>query len=126
MYSGISCWNFSVGNQTFPMHLDRNYRCEFPRITQNTYRNKGHNNYMSFPLLLGIIGLFFKLKSIQSHFTSNLMLFLMIGEQSWCFYLNSASSRTRGKRKGDFYIYWVASMHCYLGSMRSPLPSPHE
>jgi hypothetical protein len=112
MYFRYFMWNFSGRESDFSdapwIGITDAISTDYPEyITEN----KGHNNYLMLPLLLGIIGLFFQAKVDPKSFYVNLMLFLMMGAVL-VLYLNSPPVEPRERDYiyvGSFYAFaiWV-------------------
>jgi MFS family permease len=112
MYWRYFMWNFSGRESDFSdapwIGITDAISTDYPEyITEN----KGHNNYLMLPLLLGIIGLFFQAKVDPKSFYVNLMLFLMMGVVL-VLYLNSPPVEPRERDYiyvGSFYAFaiWV-------------------
>ncbi len=112
MYWRYFMWNFSGRESDFSdapwIGLTDAFSDKFPDYIKE---NKGHNNYLMLPLLLGIIGLFFQAKVDPKSFYVNLMLFLMMGVVL-VLYLNSPPVEPRERDYiyvGSFYAFaiWV-------------------
>lgn len=112
MYFRYFMWNFSGRESDFSdapwIGISDAISTDYPEyITEN----KGHNNYLMLPLLLGIIGIFFQAKVDPKSFYVNLMLFLMMGAVL-VLYLNSPPVEPRERDYiyvGSFYAFaiWV-------------------
>ncbi|WP_075349514.1 glycosyltransferase family 117 protein [Algoriphagus marinus] len=112
MYWRYFMWNFSGRESDFSdapwIGITDAISTDYPEyITEN----KGHNNYLMLPLLLGIVGLFFQAKVDPKSFYVNLMLFLMMGVVL-VLYLNSPPVEPRERDYiyvGSFYAFaiWV-------------------
>lgn len=112
MYFRYFMWNFSGRESDFSdapwIGITDAISTDYPEyITEN----KGHNNYLMLPLLLGIIGLFFQAKVDPKSFYVNLWLFLMMGVVL-VLYLNSPPVEPRERDYiyvGSFYAFaiWV-------------------
>ena len=112
MYWRYFMWNFSGRESDFSdapwMGITDAISTDYPEyITEN----KGHNNYLMLPLLLGIVGLFFQAKVDPKSFYVNLMLFLMMGVVL-VLYLNSPPVEPRERDYiyvGSFYAFaiWI-------------------
>jgi hypothetical protein len=112
MYFRYFMWNFSGRESDFSdapwIGISDAISTDYPEyITEN----KGHNNYLMLPLLLGIIGILFQAKVDPKSFYVNLMLFLMMGAVL-VLYLNSPPVEPRERDYiyvGSFYAFaiWV-------------------
>ncbi|MBN7812973.1 DUF2723 domain-containing protein [Algoriphagus sp. H41] len=110
MYWRYFMWNFSGRESDFSdapwMGIADAFSDKYPDyITEN----KGHNNYLMLPLLLGIIGIFFQAKKDPKYFYVNLMLFLMMGVVL-VLYLNSPPVEPRERDYiyvGSFYAFAI-------------------
>lgn len=108
MYWRYFMWNFSgresdLGDAPW-MGISDAFSDNYPNYIKE---NKGHNNYLMLPLLLGIIGLLFQAKADPRSFYVNLMLFLMMGVVL-VLYLNSPPVEPRERD----YIY-VGSYYAF-------------
>lgn len=112
MYWRYFLWNFSGRESDFS---DANWlgiadavSDKYPEYITD---NKGHNNYLMLPLILGLVGFFFQAKKDQKYFYVNLMLFLMMGVVL-VLYLNSPPIEPRERDYiyvGSFYAFaiWI-------------------
>ncbi|MCS5491819.1 glycosyltransferase family 117 protein [Algoriphagus limi] len=110
MYWRYFMWNFSGRESDFTdapwIGLTDALSDKYPDYIKE---NKGHNNYLMLPLLLGIIGLFFQAKVDPKSFYVNLMLFLMMGVVL-VLYLNSPPVEPRERDYiyvGSFYAFAI-------------------
>ncbi|MDF2157352.1 DUF2723 domain-containing protein [Algoriphagus sp. CAU 1675] len=110
MYWRYFMWNFSGRESDFTdapwMGITDALEDKYPDYIKE---NKGHNNYLMLPLLLGIIGLFFQAKADPKSFYVNLMLFLMMGVVL-VLYLNSPPIEPRERDYiyvGSFYAFAI-------------------
>lgn len=112
MYWRYFMWNFSGRESDFAdapwLGIGDAISDKFPEYIQE---NKGHNNYLMLPLILGIIGLVFQAKVDPKSFYINLMLFLMMGVVL-VLYLNSPPVEPRERDYiyvGSFYAFaiWI-------------------
>ncbi|MBN7817391.1 glycosyltransferase family 117 protein [Algoriphagus pacificus] len=112
MYWRYFMWNFSGRESDFSdapwIGITDAFSDKFPDYIKE---NKGHNNFLMLPLLLGIIGLFFQAKYDPKSFYVNLMLFLMMGVVL-VLYLNSPPVEPRERDYiyvGSFYAFaiWI-------------------
>ncbi|WP_026954875.1 glycosyltransferase family 117 protein [Algoriphagus vanfongensis] len=110
MYWRYFMWNFSGRESDFGdapwIGITDAFSDKFPDYIKE---NKGHNNYLMLPLLLGIIGLFFQAKADPKSFYVNLMLFLMMGVVL-VLYLNSPPVEPRERDYiyvGSFYAFAI-------------------
>ncbi|MBY5950701.1 DUF2723 domain-containing protein [Algoriphagus marincola] len=110
MYWRYFMWNFSGRESDFTdapwIGITDAFSDKFPDYIKE---NKGHNNYLMLPLLLGIIGLFFQAKVDPKSFYVNLMLFLMMGVVL-VLYLNSPPVEPRERDYiyvGSFYAFAI-------------------
>ncbi|MFC5626890.1 glycosyltransferase family 117 protein [Algoriphagus winogradskyi] len=111
MYWRYFMWNFSGKESDFSDAPWVGITDAFKDYPDYITENKGHNNYLMLPLLLGIIGLFFQAKADPKSFYVNLMLFLMMGVVL-VLYLNSPPVEPRERDYiyvGSFYAFaiWV-------------------
>ncbi len=110
MYWRYFMWNFSGRESDFTdapwMGITDAFSDKYPEyITEN----KGHNNYLMLPLILGLIGIFFQAKKDPRYFYVNLMLFLMMGVVL-VLYLNSPPVEPRERDYiyvGSFYAFAI-------------------
>ncbi|GAA0881109.1 DUF2723 domain-containing protein [Algoriphagus jejuensis] len=110
MYWRYFMWNFSGRESDFTdapwIGLTDAFGDKYPDyITEN----KGHNNYLMLPLILGLIGVFFQAKKDPKYFYVNLMLFLMMGVVL-VLYLNSPPVEPRERDYiyvGSFYAFAI-------------------
>jgi hypothetical protein len=126
MYWRYFMWNFSGRESDFAdapwIGIGDALSDKFPEYIQE---NKGHNNYLMLPLLLGIIGLLFQAKVDPKSFYINLMLFLMMGVVL-VLYLNSPPVEPRERDYiyvGSFYAFaiWIGMGVLAIGDMISKL-----
>jgi hypothetical protein len=112
MYWRYFMWNFSGRESDFAdapwIGIGDALSDKFPDYIKE---NKGHNNYLMLPLILGIIGLLFQAKIDPKSFYINLMLFLMMGVVL-VLYLNSPPVEPRERDYiyvGSFYAFaiWI-------------------
>jgi hypothetical protein len=112
MYWRYFMWNFSGRESDFSdapwIGITDALSTDYPEYITD---NKGHNNYLMLPLLLGIVGLFFQAKVDPKSFYVNLMLFLMMGVVL-VLYLNSPPVEPRERDYiyvGSFYAFaiWI-------------------
>ncbi|SHN14942.1 Protein of unknown function [Cyclobacterium lianum] len=112
MYWRYFMWNFSGRESDFSdapfLSLWTTFSTDFPEYIKN---NKGHNNYLMLPLILGLIGIFFQAKHDPKSFWLTLMLFLMMGVVL-VLYLNSPPVEPRERDYiyvGSFYAFaiWI-------------------
>ena len=111
MYWRYFMWNFSGRESDFSDAPWIGITDAFKDYPDYITENKGHNNYLMLPLLLGIIGLFFQAKVDPKSFYVNLMLFLMMGVVL-VLYLNSPPVEPRERDYiyvGSFYAFaiWI-------------------
>lgn len=111
MYWRYFMWNFSGRESDFSDAPWTGITDAFKDYPDYITENKGHNNYLMLPLLLGIIGLLFQAKADPKSFYVNLMLFLMMGVVL-VLYLNSPPVEPRERDYiyvGSFYAFaiWV-------------------
>ncbi|GAB3220074.1 DUF2723 domain-containing protein [Algoriphagus aestuariicola] len=110
MYWRYFMWNFSGRESDFTdapwMGITDAFSDKYPEyITEN----KGHNNYLMLPLILGLVGIFFQAKKDPRYFYVNLMLFLMMGVVL-VLYLNSPPVEPRERDYiyvGSFYAFAI-------------------
>ncbi len=77
---GYMPWDVSSGHWASGITPLDDWRLhETSEITDTMKRHKGHNKYYFLPLILGLIGLFFHLKSRPKEFTFIMALFLITG-----------------------------------------------
>ncbi|KAI9550200.1 hypothetical protein GHT06_003572 [Daphnia sinensis] len=121
MYWRYFMWNFSGRESDFAdapwIGIGDALSDKFPEYIQE---NKGHNNYLMLPLLLGIIA-----KVDPKSFYINLMLFLMMGVVL-VLYLNSPPVEPRERDYiyvGSFYAFaiWIGMGVLTIGDMISKL-----
>ena len=122
MYWRYFMWNFSGRESDFSdapwMGIGDALSDKYPDyITEN----KGHNNYLMLPLILGVIGLLFQAKVDPKSFYVNLMLFLMMGVVL-VLYLNSPPVEPRERDYiyvGSFYAFaiWIGMGVLAIGNM---------
>jgi MFS family permease len=122
MYWRYFMWNFSGRESDFSdapwMGIGDALSDKYPEyITEN----KGHNNYLMLPLILGVIGLLFQAKVDPKSFYVNLMLFLMMGVVL-VLYLNSPPVEPRERDYiyvGSFYAFaiWIGMGVLAIGNM---------
>lgn len=126
MYWRYFMWNFSGRESDFAdapwIGIGDALSDKFPEYIQE---NKGHNNYLMLPLLLGVIGLLFQAKVDPKSFYINLMLFLMMGVVL-VLYLNSPPVEPRERDYiyvGSFYAFaiWIGMGVLAIGEMISKL-----
>jgi MFS family permease len=110
MYWRYFMWNFSGRESDFSdapwIGLTDAFGDKYPDYIKE---NKGHNNYLMLPLILGIIGIFFQAKKDPKYFYVNLMLFLMMGVVL-VLYLNSPPVEPRERDYiyvGSFYAFAI-------------------
>ena len=112
MYWRYFLWNFSGRESDFSdaswMGFTHALSIDYPDYIKE---NKGHNNYLMLPLILGLVGFFFQAKKDPKYFYVNLMLFLMMGVVL-VLYLNSPPIEPRERDYiyvGSFYAFaiWV-------------------
>ncbi|RIW12912.1 DUF2723 domain-containing protein [Algoriphagus lacus] len=110
MYWRYFLWNFSGRESDFTdanwMGLADALSDKYPDYIKE---NKGHNNYLMLPLILGLIGIFFQAKKDPKYFYVNLMLFLMMGVVL-VLYLNSPPIEPRERDYiyvGSFYAFAI-------------------
>ncbi|MEX2594361.1 MAG: DUF2723 domain-containing protein [Anditalea sp.] len=112
MYWRYFMWNFSGRESDFSdapwIGLAETFSIDYPEYITN---NKGHNNYLMLPLLLGLIGIFFQAKYDAKSFCVTLLLFLMMGVVL-VLYLNSPPVEPRERDYiyvGSFYAFaiWI-------------------
>lgn len=110
MYWRYFMWNFSGRESDFSdapwMGITDAFSDKYPDYI---LENKGHNNYLMLPLILGIIGLFFQAKADPKSFYVNMMLFLMMGVVL-VLYLNSPPVEPRERDYiyvGSFYAFAI-------------------
>lgn len=73
--------------------------------------NRGRNNYLFIPLILGLVGLFYQYRKDQKNFSVLLLLFFLTGA-ALVLYLNSPPSEPRERDYiyvGSFYVFamWI-------------------
>lgn len=110
MYWRYFLWNFSGRESDFTNAnwigpIDA-FKDKFPDYIKE---NKGHNNYLMLPLILGLVGIFFQAKKDPKYFYLNLMLFLMMGVVL-VIYLNSPPIEPRERDYiyvGSFYAFAI-------------------
>jgi MFS family permease len=126
MYWRYFMWNFSGRESDFAdapwIGIGDALSDKFPDYIKE---NKGHNNYLMLPLLLGIFGLLFQAKVDPKSFYINLMLFLMMGVVL-VLYLNSPPVEPRERDYiyvGSFYAFaiWIGIGVLAIGDMISKL-----
>lgn len=110
MYWRYFMWNFSGRESDFSdapwIGLTDAFGDKYPDYIKE---NKGHNNYLMLPLILGLIGIFFQAKKDPKYFYVNLMLFLMMGVVL-VLYLNSPPVEPRERDYiyvGSFYAFAI-------------------
>lgn len=110
MYWRYFMWNFSGKESDFSdapwIGFTDAFGDKYPDYIKE---NKGHNNYLMLPLLLGLIGIFFQAKKDPKYFYVNLMLFLMMGVVL-VLYLNSPPVEPRERDYiyvGSFYAFAI-------------------
>ena len=112
MYWRYFLWNFSGRESDFSdanwLGIADAFTDKYPEYITD---NKGHNNYLMLPLILGLVGFFFQAKKDQKYFYVNLMLFLMMGVVL-VLYLNSPPIEPRERDYiyvGSFYAFaiWI-------------------
>uniref|UniRef100_UPI0040473143 glycosyltransferase family 117 protein n=2 Tax=Algoriphagus sp. TaxID=1872435 RepID=UPI0040473143 len=112
MYWRYFLWNFSGRESDFSdanwLGIGDAFSDVYPDYIKE---NKGHNNYLMLPLILGLVGFFFQAKKDQKYFYVNLMLFLMMGVVL-VLYLNSPPIEPRERDYiyvGSFYAFaiWI-------------------
>jgi hypothetical protein len=110
MYWRYFLWNFSGRESDFSdapwIGLTDTFGDKYPDYIKE---NKGHNNYLMLPLILGLIGIFFQAKKDPKYFYVNLMLFLMMGVVL-VLYLNSPPVEPRERDYiyvGSFYAFSI-------------------
>jgi hypothetical protein len=110
MYWRYFMWNFSGRESDFTdapwIGLTDAFGDKYPDYIKE---NKGHNNYLMLPLILGLIGIFFQAKRDPRYFYVNLMLFLMMGVVL-VLYLNSPPVEPRERDYiyvGSFYAFAI-------------------
>ena len=110
MYWRYFMWNFSGKESDFTdapwIGLTDAFGDKYPDYIKE---NKGHNNYLMLPLILGLIGIFFQAKKDPKYFYVNLMLFLMMGVVL-VLYLNSPPVEPRERDYiyvGSFYAFAI-------------------
>jgi hypothetical protein len=110
MYWRYFMWNFSGRESDFSdapwIGITDAFGDKYPDYIKE---NKGHNNYLMLPLLLGLIGIFFQAKKDPKYFYVNLMLFLMMGVVL-VLYLNSPPVEPRERDYiyvGSFYAFAI-------------------
>ena len=112
MYWRYFLWNFSGRESDFSdanwLGIADAFSDKYPEYITD---NKGHNNYLMLPLILGLVGFFFQAKKDQKYFYVNLMLFLMMGVVL-VLYLNSPPIEPRERDYiyvGSFYAFaiWI-------------------
>jgi hypothetical protein len=110
MYWRYFLWNFSGRESDFTdapwMGLADGLSDKYPDYIKE---NKGHNNYLMLPLILGLVGIFFQAKKDPKYFYVNLMLFLMMGVVL-VLYLNSPPIEPRERDYiyvGSFYAFAI-------------------
>jgi len=110
MYWRYFMWNFSGRESDFTdapwIGLTDAFGDKYPDYIKE---NKGHNNYLMLPLILGLIGIFFQAKKDPKYFYVNLMLFLMMGVVL-VLYLNSPPVEPRERDYiyvGSFYAFAI-------------------
>lgn len=110
MYWRYFMWNFSGRESDFSdapwIGLTDAFGDKYPDYIKE---NKGHNNYLMLPLILGLIGIFFQAKRDPKYFYVNLMLFLMMGVVL-VLYLNSPPVEPRERDYiyvGSFYAFAI-------------------
>ncbi len=110
MYWRYFMWNFSGRESDFSdapwIGLTDAFGDKYPDYIKE---NKGHNNYLMLPLILGLVGIFFQAKKDPKYFYVNLMLFLMMGVVL-VLYLNSPPVEPRERDYiyvGSFYAFAI-------------------
>ncbi len=110
MYWRYFMWNFSGRESDFSdapwIGLTDAFSDKYPDYIKE---NKGHNNYLMLPLILGLVGIFFQAKKDPKYFYVNLMLFLMMGVVL-VLYLNSPPVEPRERDYiyvGSFYAFAI-------------------
>jgi len=110
MYWRYFMWNFSGRESDFGdapwIGLTDAFGDKYPDYIKE---NKGHNNYLMLPLILGLVGIFFQAKKDPKYFYVNLMLFLMMGVVL-VLYLNSPPVEPRERDYiyvGSFYAFAI-------------------
>lgn len=109
MYWRYFMWNFSGRESDFSDAPWLGITDAFKDYPDYITENKGHNNYLMLPLLLGVIGLFFQAKVDPKSFYVNLMFFLMMGAVL-VVYLNSPPVEPRERDYiyvGSFYAFAI-------------------
>ncbi len=111
MYMRYFMWNFSgresdVQNAGW-LHLFN----AFEDVPELIRENKGRNNYLMLPFLLGLVGLFFHYKKDPKGFSTVIMLFFLTGF-ALVLYLNSPPTEPRERDYiyvGSFYAFaiWI-------------------
>ncbi len=107
MYWRYFMWNFSgrasdIQDATWLSIVDA-----FKEVPESISANRGRNNYLMLPLLLGIIGLFYTYKKAPRQFFILLTLFFLTG-LALILYLNSPASEPRERDYiyvGSFYAF---------------------
>jgi len=110
MYWRYFMWNFSGKESDFSdapwIGLTDAFGDKYPDYIKD---NKGHNNYLMLPLILGLIGIFFQAKRDPKYFYVNFMLFMMMGVVL-VLYLNSPPVEPRERDYiyvGSFYAFAI-------------------
>jgi hypothetical protein len=110
MYWRYFLWNFSGRESDFTdapwIGFADAFSDKYPDYIKE---NKGHNNYLMLPLILGLVGIFFQAKKDPKYFYVNLMLFLMMGVVL-VLYLNSPPIEPRERDYiyvGSFYAFAI-------------------
>ncbi len=119
MYMRYFMWNFAgresdIQGASWLMPLDA-----FKNIPQQLADNKGRNNYLMLPLLLGLVGMFFNYRRDQKVFGVLLMLFILTGV-ALVVYLNSPPVEPRERDYiyvGSYYAFaiWIGMGVLALG-----------
>lgn len=111
MYMRYFMWNFAgresdVQDAGWLSPLDA-----FKKVPWELDTNRGRNNYLFIPLILGLIGFFYQYRKDQKNFSVMLLLFFLTGA-ALVLYLNSPPSEPRERDYiyvGSFYVFaiWI-------------------
>ena len=107
MYWRYFMWNFSGRESDIQDASWLSITDAFKEIPDSIAANRGRNNYLMLPLLLGIIGLFYTYKKAPRQFFILLTLFFLTG-LALILYLNSPPSEPRERDYiyvGSFYAF---------------------
>ncbi len=127
MYMRYFMWNFAGRDSDVQDAGWATPGDAFKKVPFELANNKGRNNYLFIPLVLGLIGFFYQYKKDQKNFSVMLLLFFLTGA-ALVLYLNSPPSEPRERDYiyvGSFYVFsiWIGFAVLAIGDLLQRLIS---